>query len=179
MIEYGVALDKVTIINLAPSSFSKTNQIRFSLIQSLLDPSPSLLLLFNGFSLPPLFSFVSFPLSRRLPSPSLPFAFRVSWSNAFPANSCRAARFIDLLLLDNGDSCRYLLEMKVSFLSIRRICVEHLGIFTETGRSMARGFVFTIGLKPALRKIVSRLFLIFFLYYYCVNTQLYNYRSIF
>ena len=100
---------------------------------------------------------------RFLPSSSsLPFAFRVSWSNAFPANSCRAARFIDLLLLDNGDSCRYLLEMKLSFLSIRRICVEHLGIFTETGRGTAGGgVVFTIGLKPALRKIVSRLFLIY------------------
>lgn len=29
--------------------------------------------------------------------------------------------------------------MKLSFLSIRRICVEHLGIFTETGRGTAGG----------------------------------------
>lgn len=153
MIEYGVALDKVTIINLPLPLESQLDSFSFPLSSNppLLHPSP-LLLFFNGF-----------PSSLPSSSSSLPFAFRVSWSNAFPANSCRAARFIDLLLLDNGDSCRYLLEMKLSFLSIRRICVEHLGIFTETGRGTAGGggFVFTIGLKSALRKIVSRLFLIY------------------
>lgn len=155
MIEYGVALDKVTIINLPLLLESQLDSFPF-LSHPILHCSIPLLFYYSSMVFPPLFL-------RFLPSSSsLPFAFRVSWSNAFPANSCRAARFIDLLLLDNGDSCRYLLEMKLSFLSIRRICVEHLGIFTETGRGTAGGgVVFTIGLKPALRKIVSRLFLIY------------------